>query len=118
MRDPVCPLILALYGHPDAGAYWEAHCESHLKSVGFTPIDEWRSCFWHQKWKMFLVVYIDNFKLAGPKILMKYCWDSIRRGIRTDDPFAVGKDFGCDHKTPQRLDPKSGAKLRAMGYDI
>ena len=47
MRDPVCPLILALYGHPDAGGYWEAHCESHLKSVGFTPIDEWRSCFWH-----------------------------------------------------------------------
>ena len=23
MKDPVCPLILALYGHPDAGGFWE-----------------------------------------------------------------------------------------------
>ena len=90
MRDPVCPLILALYGHPDAGGYSEAHCERHLKSVGFTPIDEWRSCFWHKKRKMFLVVYVDDFKLAGPKALMKECWDSIHRGIRTDGPFPVG----------------------------
>eukprot|EP00969_Alexandrium_andersonii_P082546 3638892-Alexandrium_andersonii.AAC.1 len=22
MRDPVVPLLLALYGHPDAGGYW------------------------------------------------------------------------------------------------
>ena len=35
MRDPVCPLLLALYGHPGAGGYWEQHCESHLLSCGF-----------------------------------------------------------------------------------
>ena len=112
MGDLVRPLILALYGHLDAGGYWEAHCESHLKSVGFTPIGEWRSCFWHKKWKMFLVVYVDDFKLAGPKALMKECWASIRRGKRTDEPFPVGKYLGCDHKTSLRSDPKSGAKLR------
>ena len=61
---------------------------------------------------MFLVVYVDDFKLAGPKALMKECWDPIRRGTRTDDPFPVGKHVECDHKTSQRLDPKSGAKLR------
>jgi len=27
MRDPVCPLELALYGHPESGGYWEQHCE-------------------------------------------------------------------------------------------
>ena len=26
MHDPVCPLILALYGHPDSGGCWEKHC--------------------------------------------------------------------------------------------
>ena len=68
MRDPVCPLRLALYGHPDSGGYWEQHCEAHLvDKVGFVPIEEWRSCFWHPKWKMFLVVYVDDFKLAGPE---------------------------------------------------
>ena len=27
-RDPVCPLRLALYGHPDSGGFWERHCET------------------------------------------------------------------------------------------
>ena len=67
---------------------------------------------------MFLVVYIDGFKLAGPKALMKECWASIRRDIWTHDFFPVGKYVGCDHKASQRLDPKSGAKLRVMEYDM
>ena len=25
-KDPVCPLRLALYGHPDSGGIWEQHC--------------------------------------------------------------------------------------------
>ena len=27
IEDPVCPLILNLYGHPLAGLLWEKHCE-------------------------------------------------------------------------------------------
>eukprot|EP00975_Prorocentrum_lima_P020296 4270803-Prorocentrum_lima.AAC.1 len=46
-KKPVCPLRLALYGHPDSGGYWERHCETHLKSQGFKPIPDWRSCFVH-----------------------------------------------------------------------
>ena len=32
--DPVCPLVLSLYGHPDAGGYWERHCDKVLQAVG------------------------------------------------------------------------------------
>ena len=50
-RNPVCPLVLALYGHADSGGYWEKHCEAHLKKVGFVPVDEaWHSCFWHPRY--------------------------------------------------------------------
>eukprot|EP00959_Pyramimonas_sp_CCMP1952_P385277 8074602-Pyramimonas_sp.AAC.1 len=28
MIDPVCPLLLALRGHPDAGGFWKQHCEA------------------------------------------------------------------------------------------
>jgi hypothetical protein len=63
MRDPVVPLKLALYGHPDAGGYWERHCETQLRSVGFVPIPDWRSCFWHAGLRLFLVVYVDDFKM-------------------------------------------------------
>eukprot|EP00971_Amphidinium_carterae_P011337 223310-Amphidinium_carterae.1 len=43
MRDPVCPLVRALYGHPDAGGYWERHYEKQVRSVGFVPVPEWNS---------------------------------------------------------------------------
>ena len=37
-RDPVCPLVLALYGHPDAGGYWERHCNTHRADIGFQSL--------------------------------------------------------------------------------
>ena len=46
MHDPVVPLKLALYGHPDSGGHWEQHCESKLKEAGYEPVPSWRSCFW------------------------------------------------------------------------
>jgi hypothetical protein len=49
MRRPVCPLVEALYRHPDAGGYWEQHCDSHLEDCVFDPVapDDraWRSCY-------------------------------------------------------------------------
>ena len=41
------------------------------ESVGFTEIDPWRSCFWHDVLKLYLVVYVDDFKLAGPTPAIK-----------------------------------------------
>ena len=43
---PVVPSVLALYGHPDAGGFWEQHCENSLLSVCFErAAPEWKSCF-------------------------------------------------------------------------
>jgi len=65
--DPVCPLEQALYGHSASGAYWEKQCEKDLKAIGFEPLaDEWKSTFWHPRLKLSLIVYVDDFKLAGP----------------------------------------------------
>ena len=36
-------LKLALYGHPDAGGYWESHCKERLIAGGFTPVPGWSS---------------------------------------------------------------------------
>ena len=102
MHDPVCPLVLALYGHPDSGGYWERHCETHLKTVGFEPIPDWRSCFWHKGLGLMLVVYVDDFKLAGPTASMQKGWQLIRQKIKTEEPTPVGKYLGCDHKVSTR----------------
>ena len=47
MKKPVCRLLKALYGHPDAGTYWEEHGHEHMCSLGFHAIaDGWGSCYW------------------------------------------------------------------------
>ena len=79
MEDPVCPMILALYGHPDAGGWWEQHCHKALLLGGWTPIKNgsWKSVYWHEKLKLLLVVYVDDFKMAGPKENLKQGWKTI-----------------------------------------
>ena len=109
MTDPGCPLKLALYGHPDSGGHWEAHCAKHLRSVGYTDIDPWRSCFWHEQLKLFLVVYVDDFKLAGPAKAKKKWLELIRRGIKTDDPSPLGMYLGCRQDVSERKLPDTGA---------
>eukprot|EP00959_Pyramimonas_sp_CCMP1952_P092046 1926531-Pyramimonas_sp.AAC.1 len=32
MRNPVCPLIISLHGHPDSGGNYEQHGEGHVIS--------------------------------------------------------------------------------------
>ena len=118
MSDPVCPLRLALYGHPDSGGHWEAHCAKQLRSVGFTDIDPWRSCFWHSKLKLFLVVYVDDFKLAGPADAIQLGWDLIRKGIKTDAPSPLGMYLGCRHDVSERTLPDTGAKVRVIEYNM
>ena len=90
-RDPVCPLLLALYGHPDAGGYWEKHCNDNLVNVGFEPIPDWRSCYFHASMKLFLVVYVDDFKFAGPAHHLAKGWSLIREQVRMEPPTPLGK---------------------------
>ena len=73
------------------------HAEKHLKAVGFTTVPDWRSCFVHPKLRFFLIVYVDDFKLAGPIKNMAEGWKLIRKGIQTGDPEQVNRYLGCDH---------------------
>ena len=38
-KGPVAPMERALYGHPDAGGYWEQRCDTILRGKGFQPVD-------------------------------------------------------------------------------
>jgi len=66
IADPVCPLRLALYGHPESGGYWEQYATEQVKAAGFRAVPNWGSCFFHPELRLFLIVYVDDFKLAGP----------------------------------------------------
>ena len=118
LRDPVCPLVLALYGHPDSGGYWEKHCNDHLKSVGFMPVEGWRSCFFNDTLKLFVVVYVDDFKLAGPPQGLTLCWKLISKGLKIGDPEPTGLYLGCKRVLRERPRVPGGPPLRCIEYNM
>ena len=87
----MCLLLRALYGHPDAGTYWEQHAEEHLSAVGFLLIMDWKNSFRHPSLDLMLIVYVDGFKLAGPAANMIEGWKLIRKGIMTGEPEPIGR---------------------------
>ena len=111
--DPVCLLLRALYGHPDAGTYWEQHGEEHLSAVGFLLIMDWKNSFRPPTLNLMLIVYVDDFKLAGPAANMAEGWKLIRKGIITGEPEPIGRYLGCEHRMvnatiPQGSNPCHG----------
>ncbi len=109
--------MLALYGHPDAGGYWEKHCEKHLLSVGFTPVSEWRSCFWHAVLKLCLVVYVDDFKLSGPENNLAKGWALLRKTLIIDKETGHGEYLGCGHE-PGSFKMPDGSLATSVSYNM
>ena len=96
--DPVCLLLRALYGHPAAGCYWEQHTEEHLSAVGFIPIMDWKTSFGQLTVDLMLIVYVDDFKLAGLAANIIEAWRLSRKGIIIGEPEPIGRYLGCEHR--------------------
>ena len=85
-KRPVCRLKRALYGHPDAGTMWEDYADEHVRKIGFEPLGpEWPSCYYMKRLQLFLVIYVDDFKLAGPKKNIAEGWKLLRQGLNIED---------------------------------
>ena len=88
----VVPLDKALYGHPESGVHWEEKCNRAIKLLGFQQVGtcgEWRSCFYHPEQKLFLMVYVDDFKMAGPKDAVEAMWKRLN-DLGGDDSLELG----------------------------
>ena len=117
-RRPVCRLVKALYGHPDAGTMWEQHCHKAVQKVGFKPVgDEWPSLYFHAQLKLLLVVYVDDLKLAGPSQNLKRGWELLGSELRLEPPTPLGLYLGCNiTKGESELHDKT--KVRTVTYDM
>ena len=62
-----CHSRLNLYGDPKAGRYWEQHCAKHILNNGFEKMRGWHNIFQHKAKKLWLSVYVDDFKMVGGK---------------------------------------------------
>ena len=61
MHRPVFLLERALYGHPQAGAFWHEYCTTICHNAGFRLFsDNWPCCYWHDATDTMLIVYVDD----------------------------------------------------------
>ena len=98
--QPMVPMLLALYGHPDSGGIWEQHLNSRVVKQGWKQIlpDIWHSIFHHQELNCLLVVYVDDFKMAGPAANLPKAWATVKAAVDIGEPEAYDRYFGCMHK--------------------
>eukprot|EP00959_Pyramimonas_sp_CCMP1952_P233862 4886999-Pyramimonas_sp.AAC.1 len=54
---------------------------------------------------MFLIIYVDDFKLSGPADKLAQGWKLLQepskncpKGMEIDPPTAVGRYLGCEHR--------------------
>ena len=105
----VC-LVKALYGHPDAGTFWEQHCD---ESVG----EEWPSVYTHPELQFVLVVYVDDFKMAGPKNNLKKGWELLREKLIIEPETGLDLYLGCS-QSKGTVVLGNGHKVTTVTYDM
>ena len=111
--DPVCRLHKALYGHPDAGGFWERHCHNQLVECGFELIDESRkSCYWSDELQVYLVVYVDDFSGCGTPENLEKAWARISKRIVIGPVENMTHFLGCERRVIE------GNGKRGVMYDM
>ena len=117
--QPMVPMLLALYGHPDSGGIWEQHLNSRVEKQGWKQVlpDIWHSIFHHQEYNCLLVVYVDDFKMAGPSENMAKAWASIKKAVDIGEPEPYDRYFGCMHREFQNIHLPKEAHPFAFAFD-
>ena len=65
------------------------------------------------------MVYVDDFRMSGPKENLPKAWQAIRSGINAlslDDPKPPDRELGCFHR--RFYASVDGERVRAMEYDM
>ena len=94
---PVALLLFNLYGHPQAGPRFERWADVQFRSIGYMPIENWRSCYFHPQKESFLIAYVDDIMLSGPLRWKHKAWAEIRNVIDVEQPAAIDRYLGCYH---------------------
>ena len=96
VKDPVVPLDFAFYAPPDSPTDCEMDCNQLVKRKGFTAYGpEWPSVYFHAELQLMLSIYVDDFKLSGPKANLAKGWALLEEVIDLDEPGPAGLYLGC-----------------------
>ena len=79
--DPVCLLRRNLYGNALAGLFWEKKNRRVLVSEGFERVKGWECLYVHRAERIFLSVFVDDYKMAGVKGNLALMWARLRKKL-------------------------------------
>ena len=97
-KRPTVLLLRALYGHPQAGAYWDQHLRKTLiDGMHCVAVDGHPSVFFHETWKLLIVVYVDDILVAGPSSSQDEFWVELRKTIELDEVEELSQFLGRGH---------------------
>ena len=90
---------MALCGHPESGAHWEAHLTAAVLKIGGVLAEGHPSSFWFPHKRMLLTVYVDDLLLSGPVENHGEFWAALRHvgNIRIEDPEILDRFLGRKH---------------------
>ncbi len=89
-----------------------------MRASGFLPVsEEWPSCYFHHDLKLYLVIYVDDFKLAGPTCNLKRGWSLLQKGLTIEAPTPVGVYLGCGHEVGQ-IKTVGGTTAQTVTYNM
>ena len=117
-RDPVCELLLALYGHPHAGDFWYDRLESELRKLNFETVEGWPSVFIlypDDVHTIAFAIYVDDLIMTGPDHILEVV-SKIRENIVMEDPGQMQKYLGCIHHVVQKM--KGGETITQVAFDM
>ena len=63
-------------------------------------------------------MYVDDLIMLGPRQQLGGMLLRVRRGGDMEDPHQLGKYLGCYHRMVERVDPKSGATVTEVEWDM
>ena len=89
------------------------HCDKIVKKAGFEPLPpEWPSCYFNKALCMFLIIYVDDFKMAGKRVNFQEAWKRLIDGgsWTTQLRSAISWDVGTSDR---RLSEMMEARLRS-----
>ena len=97
-RRVAVKLRKALYGHPDAPAFWQVHLEGILTpKLQATVVEGFPSVFWIPSLRVLVTIYVDDILAAGRPETLKEFWAQLSKHIEIEAPSDVDRFLGRYH---------------------
>ena len=94
------------------------HSDELVKKQNFVAYGpEWPPVYFHAELQLMLSIYVDDFKLAGPKENLAKGWALLKEVIELDEPELAGLYLGCQQHKKENANPE-GKKRTCMIYDM